>query len=210
MANTDSNPNPGSFPSDEQLASYALGELVPPQSSDIERAIGSSDSLRRRLASIQSTLGSLQSCDLHEPPRHLVQQALRLMQQVERPNEVGWLARAVDAVATLIFDSFTRPAAMGLRSAGLADVRHLTFDSDSCEVDVEILQIGNGRVRFVGQITADGADDQAVRVGYIGGRMRGEANTDKSGRFSFEVPRGEWEIKVQIGERVISLPGIVT
>lgn len=195
-------------PSPESLALLALGELPEPQRTAMERAVSGSHAASATLARLRDTLDILVDAKLHEPPAATLQATLRLVQAPTAPAQ-SWLARAADALATLVFDSFSAPAALGLRSAAPADVRHLTFDSDAGEIDVELRHLAHQRVLVTGQVSVQPLHDQLVRVGYSDPDSSGETNADARGRFAFEVAPGQLHIKLQLTSRIIGLPTIV-
>lgn len=192
--------------SDEALAAYALGELSPASRLAVDAALAGSPAAAARLAKLRLAADALQRTQLHEPPASVLQRALRLVSApAVRPS---WLSRAADAVASVLFDSLATPAPVGLRSAGLAEARHMTFDSEFGEVDVEIRAIGPGAFRVTGQIAA--ADAGPLELGYR--RADSEesevAGIDATGRFGFQVGRGEWELRFHAAGRVCALPRI--
>lgn len=192
--------------SDETLAAYALGDLSPEARLAVETALAASPSGRARLGRLRFAADALARTQLHEPPTALVQRALRLASTpAPRPS---WFARAADAVASVLFDSLATPSPVGLRSAGLADARHMTFDSEFGEVDVEIRVVGPGAFRVTGQITRD--DSGPIELGYrrADSDQAELASVDAAGRFGFQIGRGEWELRIHAAGRVCALPRI--
>ncbi|MEK6700980.1 MAG: hypothetical protein AABZ53_01875 [Planctomycetota bacterium] len=195
----------------QDLASYALGEASPDAAAKVEQSLTASPELRAGLARIKDALGMLSRAELHEPPSALVQSALRLVGP--RTQSPTWLERAADAIAKLVFDSVATPGLAGFRSSATLDARHMTFDCEGGEIDLEILapNVGSGVHRVTGQIAISG-ELLPSSVGYV---LHGSGNArtstiDERGRFTLELTGGRWDLRfvVQVGdqERVIALP----
>jgi anti-sigma factor RsiW len=199
---------PASHPNlpDETLAAYVLGDLSAPERSRVEAVLAVSEPARAKVSALRAAAETLERGTLEDPPMPALQRALRLV--VQAPRAASWLARAADAVATLLFDSLATPTPVGLRSGGVAEARHLTFDSALGEVDIEVRPAGPGRVQVVGQIAREDLD--GVEVGFVrpAAGEEGTAEVDGAGRFSFRVAKGELEVRFHVGGRVLVLPRI--
>lgn len=195
----------------QDLASYALGEASPEAAAQVERSLAASPALRASLAKIKSTLGLLTHSELHEPPVALVQSVLRLVAPAK--VHVSWLERAADAIAKLVFDSVATPGLVGFRSSATLDNRHMTFDCEGGEIDLEIspLKPGSNLHTVTGQIAITGELVPSA-IGYV---LHGSGNVatstiDDRGRFTLELTSGLWDLRfvaqVASEQRVIALP----
>lgn len=195
----------------QDLASFALGEASPDVASQVERSLAASPALRASLAKIKSTLDLLTHAELHEPPASLVQSALRLVAPAKQ--HVSWLERAADAIAKLVFDSVATPGLAGFRSSATLDNRHMTFNCEDGEIDLEISppKPGSSLHTVTGQIAITGTLVPSA-ISYV---LHGSGNVatstiDQRGRFTLELTSGLWDLRfvaqVASDERVIALP----
>ncbi len=191
----------------EDLAAFALGELSPEHSLAVQAAIEGSPKVRAELATIQSTVSLLGEARLFEPPASMVQKALGL---VSSPAvQPSWLERAVDSIATLVYDSLATQNLAGFRGSGDTAIRHMTFDSEAGEVDLEIRAPAPGSVSFhvTGQIVpAEAASNIDVGFEEASTGVRGRCTADERGRFQFIIEPGNWDLRFAVGERTLSLP----
>jgi hypothetical protein len=140
---------------------------------------------------------------LFDPPADAVRRALNLVQP--SPATPSLLDRAAAILARLVFDSFASPAPVGYRSAGLAAGRHMTFDSDLGEIDLEITPGAPGAFRVLGQavLTSD-APARAVLT-----RDDGTSLTPidlDAGRFAASITPGTWTLTITMGPKSMTLP----
>jgi anti-sigma factor RsiW len=198
-------------PNAEVLAAHALGELAPDRAADVEAALAGSPTLRRRMDRVREALDLLRGTELAEPPVDLVRRAVALGAPSAGSNPVSaWLDRAADFVARLVFDSRTGGALAGFRGTGMAQPRHLTFECEIAEVDVEVLAAGDGRFRLRGQV-APTVPRGPVEVGLTGAGGRTAAitvMTDAQGHFEVTITEGDWEMRVAMDAKVVALPAL--
>jgi hypothetical protein len=158
-----------------------------------------------RLDHVRRVEAALAEGVLYDPPADAVRRALSLVQPV--PATPTLLDRAA-AVARLVFDSFATPAPVGFRSAGLAAARHMTFDSDLGEIDLEITPSGPttpGALRVLGQAVL--AADTPARATFRreDGTTLGPIDLD-AGRFAASISPGTWTLTIATGETSLTLP----
>jgi hypothetical protein len=170
------------------IVDWYEGRLDPAGAQEVQRAIDTGDERTwnavRWLQKFNAAAASLQ---LSTPPP-IVRQNLR---QAFR----DWAAtRPVDSttprsvVAALIFDS-RQGTRTGTRSGASDDETfHLAFGSDDVDVLVDVIPLGDHRVRIEGQVLPVDADTSPVFEASIvaGGESFRTLEGDRLGRFSFD------------------------
>ena len=88
-----------------------------------------------------------------EPPTWVLKRAVRIFEaQHNRPRLVE---RIGQAVASLVFDSFARPAVSGVRSTETTN-RQLLYRAGDYSIDLQIAPSGQSRADLIGQVLREG------------------------------------------------------
>jgi hypothetical protein len=140
------------------------------------------------------------------PPAWVLKRAVRAMetQQLEQPGR--GIARTV---ATLVFDSLTRPSPAGARSAESSN-RQLLYRAGAFSVDVQILPSGSG-VDLIGQVLREGeaAFESVSRVELEvirTGKTVLTARTNDRGEFTANgLERGHLGLRINLIDSVITI-----
>ena len=102
------------------------------------------ESLKRVAASDESV----------EPPPWVFKRALRIFEETGQ-SRTTVASRAGRLVASLLFDSMSRPAMAGARSSG-ADARQLLYRAGDYSVDLQVTPVDQNRSNLAGQILREG------------------------------------------------------
>ena len=102
------------------------------------------ESLKRVAASDESV----------EPPPWVFKRALRIFEETGQTRTTV-ASRAGRLIASLLFDSMSRPAMAGARSSG-ADARQLLYRAGDYSVDLQVTPVDQNRSNLAGQILREG------------------------------------------------------
>lgn len=184
-------------PTDDQLASLALGELAEDDRRLVQNLLDASPAAQTRFQMIQTTLNELRSLrDQHAGFEVSRDRIVRLQAAAHaglaRPNS-GMVDRARELVATLVFDSL-RTATPGLRgSSGHAQLMHLACPGARITIRTErdeatgLLSV-TGRVDPVGEcreVHVSSSSTTADRVVPLA----------EDGYFEFETSPGSYALR---------------
>jgi hypothetical protein len=149
--------------------------------------------------------------DSVEPPSWVVKRAIRLFEN--RPGRESATSRLVGAIASLVFDSFARPALAGVRSTETTN-RQLLYSADPYSVDLQITASDQPRTDLVGQVlhkedtsfeSVAGLPLHLIREGET---LRSTA-TNRNGEFVIEaVDFGEYDLRIVAPDLEIIVPAI--
>ena len=89
--------------------------------------------------------------DSVEPPAWVIKRAFRIF-ETQRPRLAERLGQAI---ASLVFDSFARPAVAGIRSTETTN-RQLLYIAGNYSIDLQIAASGQSHAELVGQILREG------------------------------------------------------
>ena len=140
------------------------------------------------------------------PPPWVVDRAVR----IGRPAEAGRPARPTlwrRVAAALVFDSRLQPRPAGARAVG-TDRRRLLYQADMVEIDLEVAASSTeGRLRMLGQVTAEASTRVGARVVAEGPAGRVEADLDELGQFVLDslVP-GSHRLEIGLVSELIEIP----
>ena len=201
----------------EMLASFVLNELPESERAMVEQHLTGSAEARAMVGKLRTMLGVMASAEIHEPPTHVVMSAKNLILQasVGASEPEGWLTQAALWLAKLVFDGREQAVPAGFRSSGgvegSAAARHLTYDCEGGEVDLELTAVGGGipgiwRVR--GQASVGTGVVQEVACRSTGGKGWSIVKVDGRGRFESQVAGGELLLRVRTSDGVIELPPV--
>jgi hypothetical protein len=111
--------------------------------------------------------------------------------------------------AQLAFDSRRQPRVAGTRAVGLGHPR-LMYEIDGVEIDLEVRPSSiAGRLRLLGQVTADDSDlaRASVMIDGVDGRL--ETGVDDLGLFSFDgLVSGGHRMEVGLNRALIEIPSL--
>ncbi len=138
-------------PSFEKLLDYLDGKLAAEEAERVATHLSgdcAQCSANRDWFNQVKTLAALdQSID---PPAWVTKRALRIF-ETQKPRLVE---RLVQAIAALTFDSFARPAVIGVRSTETTN-RQLLYNAGAYSIDLQIAPVGGSRADLVGQILCE-------------------------------------------------------
>lgn len=201
--------------SNEDLVALALGELDPARRAEVDASIAASPVAARTLASVTLAVQTMRTDDSIAPPSDVVQRVLGLIRtaaptQTSLMDAAGHLADQVrEFLCTLVRDTLTEPALAGFR--GTTESRHLSFECQIAEIDLQVSPTDNDSRRTIrGQVAALN-DDAVARIAWratLTGAAEQEISADESGAFVLECPVGVYELSARVGDSVVRIPPI--
>jgi hypothetical protein len=146
-----------------------------------------------------------------EPPSWVLKQAIRLFESRAARERTSF--GFVGAIASLVFDSFARPALVGVRSTETAN-RQLLYHADDYSIDLQISLSDQPQADLVGQVLRKG-DLRFESVAGLplhlvreGETLRSTA-TNENGEFVIDsVDCGEYDIRIEAPDLKITVAGI--
>ncbi|HKG22877.1 MAG TPA: zf-HC2 domain-containing protein [Blastocatellia bacterium] len=151
------------------------------------------------------------SDDSIEPPSWVLKRAVRIFD--EKASRRNLVERLGSAVASLVFDSFARPALMGVRSTETAN-RQLLYRAGDYSIDLQIAPSGSARVDVRGQVLREGEErfdsvaGLKIELGRGDNRSRGTL-TGETGEFAFEsVETGDYDLHLETEALSITAYGL--
>lgn len=146
--------------------------------------------------------------DSVEPPAWVVKRALRLFEtEGHRP---GLVARLGQAMASLVFDSFSRPALAGVRSTETAN-RQLLYSAGDYSIDLQIVPSDDAHADMIGQLLRENeATFESVSGLKLeierGGKVLFSVITDEMGEFRVSgIAQGTYDLRVELPEGSITV-----
>jgi hypothetical protein len=129
----------------------------------------------------------------------------------ERPRP-RIVERIGHAVASLVFDSFARPALVGVRSTETAN-RQLLYAAGANSIDLQIAESDQAKLDLIGQVLRDGEEAfesvAGLAVRLISGDKTVAAVTNQMGEFSINrVGEGEYDLQVEVAGGSITVPAL--
>ena len=149
--------------------------------------------------------------DSVEPPPWVVKRALRLF--TTPPASVSIGARVGAVVASLVFDSFSRPAVAGVRSSDI-EGRQLLYRAQDYSIDLQVAASGEKRAEVNGQILREGElMFESVTALQLDLMHNGETviSTVTNDRGEFTIPAvefGSYDLRVDANEASITIQGL--
>ncbi|MGA9771336.1 MAG: hypothetical protein WBV94_20040 [Blastocatellia bacterium] len=144
-----------------------------------------------------------------EPPTWVLKRAVRIFDtQHNRPRLVE---RIGQAVASLVFDSFARPALSGVRSTETTN-RQLLYRAGDYSIDLQVAPSDQSRADLIGQVLREGETTfesvSGLRLEIAhGGKKTYSAVTDAMGEFKISaVDYGTYDLRVELAEGSITVP----
>jgi hypothetical protein len=151
------------------------------------------------------------SDDSVEPPPWVVKRALRLFTAPPASLSIGDRVSAV--VASLVFDSFSRPAVAGARSSGV-EGRQLLYRAQDYSIDLQVAASGAMRAELNGQILREGelmfesVTGLQLDLMLNGGTVLSTITNDR-GEFTIPaVEAGSYDLRVDAYEASITIVGL--
>lgn len=153
------------------------------------------------------------SDDSIAPPSWVLKRAVRIFDTKRlRPNP-RLTERIGQAIASLVFDSFARPALAGVRSTETAN-RQLLYRAGDYSVDLQIAPSEHSKLDLIGQVLKEGepsfesVSGLKLDIARSGGVVF-SAVTDEMGEFKVSgIEPGVYDLRVQLPEGSIALPDI--
>lgn len=150
------------------------------------------------------------SDDSSAPPAWVFKRAVRIFETGHKPRLA---ARVGQAIASLVFDSFARPALAGVRSTETAN-RQLLYSAGDYTVDLQVASAEHARADLMGQVLMEGeAAFDAVSGLKLdiarGGKVVFSVKTDGMGEFKFSgLEYGVYDLRVELPEGSITIPDL--
>jgi hypothetical protein len=201
--------------SNEDLIALALGELDPARRSNVQARVAASPEAARTLASVTLAVQTMRTDDSISPPAEVVQRVLGLMraEAPASPSLMDIAARVADHVqeylCRLVRDTLTEPALAGFR--GTTEARHLSFECDIAEIDIQVSANDSDTRRTIRGQVAPLNDDIVARIAWrstLTGSPEQEVPANASGVFVLECPVGVYELSARVGDSVVRIPPI--
>jgi hypothetical protein len=141
----------------------------------------------------------------------VVKRAVRLFEH--RGDRRGLAASVRDAVAKLVFDSFARPVAVGVRSAQPAN-RQLLYRAGDYSIDLLINSDASNNAELMGQVLREGdfefewVNGLSLKLIRSGETVR-SAETNNVGEFSIGgLDQGDYDLRVETPEVSITIQNL--
>ena len=144
------------------------------------------------------------------PPSWVLKRAVRIFETARRPRLA---ARVGQAIASLVFDSFARPALVDVRSAETAN-RQLLYSAGDYTVDLQVASAEHSRADLLGQVLMEGETAFDAVSGLKldiarGGKVVYSVKTDEMGEFKFTgLEYGVYDLRVELSEGSITVPDL--
>jgi hypothetical protein len=145
------------------------------------------------------------------PPSWVFKRALRVFDtQRHRPRLTE---RIGQAIASLVFDSFARPALVGVRSTETSN-RQLLYRAGDYSVDLQIAPSEHSRADLIGQVLKEGEPSFESVSGLNleiarKGQVVFSVITDEMGEFKVSgIEQGVYDLQVQLPKGGITVPDI--
>lgn len=147
--------------------------------------------------------------DSIEPPAWVFKRAARIFQT--RRNRPKLVERIGQAVASLVFDSFARPALAGVRSTETTN-RQLLYRAGSFSIDLQVAPTEQARADIIGQVLKEGETTfesvagLKLEITSLGKSVR-SARTDEMGEFKISgIDYGTYDLRIELSEGSITVP----
>lgn len=144
------------------------------------------------------------------PPPWVFKRAVRIFDAAQRPR----LAERIgQAIASLVFDSFARPALAGVRSSETAN-RQLLYRAGDYSIDLQISPSEETSAGLIGQVLREGEANFESVSGLKLEIVRGKnsvysAMTDEMGEFKVSgVEHGVYDLRIELSEGNITIPDL--
>ena len=144
-----------------------------------------------------------------QPPPWVIDRAVR----IGRPAREGRRARPTlwrRVAAALVFDSRVQALPAGARAVGIDQLR-LLYQAGAIEIDLEVAaSAAEGRLRMLGQVTADDADLAHAWAVAEGPAGRVEAEVDELGQFALDgLVAGRHRLEIGLTSTLVEIPEVL-
>ena len=159
----------------------------------------------------QRLRSAAQSDDSVAPPPWVLKRAVRIFDAQRDSPRIS--KRIGQAIASLVFDSFARPALSGVRATEMAN-RQLLYRAGEYSVDMQIAQPEHSRADLIGQVLKEGESAFESVCGLkleiaVGDDVAFSAVTDDMGEFKFSgIEQGVYDLRIQLAEGTITVPDL--
>lgn len=180
----------------ERVLDWIEGRFPQDEARAVEKEVETAGEEARREVEWLMAFSNVSEKTVLDTPPPEVRETLsrRFASYAEEQRQPGIFGRIV---ATLTFDSDTRPAMAGFRSAASQSSRQLVYDAEVAEIALNVRGRGNGHVDVYGQVFPDVDEDpDAFSVQLLKGTEEiGLTSADELGEFTFErVEPGTYEM----------------
>jgi hypothetical protein len=144
------------------------------------------------------------------PPPWVFKRAVKIFEKTQRP---GLAERVGQAIASLVFDSFARPALAGVRASETAN-RQLLYRAGDYSIDLQIVQSDPPNAELIGQVLREGEANfesvSGLKLEIVqGDRSVSSAVTDQMGEFRVSgIEHGVYDLRVELSEGNITVPDL--
>lgn len=151
------------------------------------------------------------SDDSVAPPSWVFKRALRISDTQRQRH--GLTERIGQAIASLVFDSFARPALAGVRSTETSN-RQLLYRAGDYSVDLQLAAFEHSHVDLIGQVLKEGEPSfesvSGLKLNLArGGKIVFSAVTDEMGEFKVGgIERGVYNLRIELSEGSITVPDL--
>jgi hypothetical protein len=197
-------------PKFEQLVDYLDNRLTETESATVSAHLAAGcPSCAETRAWYERVRAVTASDESTEPPTWVLKRAVRIFgTQRDRPRLVE---RIGEAVASLVFDSFARPAMAGVRSTETTN-RQLLYRAGDYNIDLQVAPSDQSRADLIGQVLREGETTFESVSGLrleiaLGVGKRYSAVTDAMGEFKIVgMDCGTYDLRVELPEGSITVP----
>ena len=112
--------------------------------------------------------------------------------------------------ATAVYDNRLQPRPVGARAVGVDQLR-LLYQADTVEIDLEVTDsVAEGRLRMLGQVTADDGDLAHAWVIAEGPAGRVEAEVDELGQFALDgLVAGRHRLEIGLTSTLVEISEVL-
>ena len=197
-------------PSFERLVDFLDKRLEEPEAAKVAAHLATNCAVCAETTGwYQSVRVIAASDDSIAPPSWVFKRALRIFDaQRHRP---GLTERIGQAIASLVFDSFARPALAGVRSTETSN-RQLLYRAGDYSVDLQIAPTEHAHADLIGQVLKEGEPSFESVSGLKlditrSGKIFFSAVTDEMGEFKVSgMEQGVYDLRVELSEGTITVP----
>lgn len=197
-------------PKFEHLIDYLDNRLTEPESASVAAHLSTDCQTCAETHAWYENLRTITASDESiEPPTWVLKRAVRIFEtQHSRPRLVE---RIGQAVASLVFDSFARPAVAGVRSTETTN-RQLLYRAGDYSIDLQVAPSDQSRADLIGQVLREGETTFESVTGLrleiaCGGEQSYSAVTDAMGEFKINgMDCGTYDLRVELPEGSITVP----
>lgn len=198
--------------SSEVLVAYALDEIDASERAEVGAYIARTPTAAAFVETVDRLVRTMRSDTSTEAPEYIVRRVLMLMESppalTETRADVAGQVR--EFLCRLVRDTLTEPALEGFR--GTTDSRHLSFECEAAEIDLQVSGGGESDARRMvrGQVAPTG-DAPVSLVSWrsaLPGASEKSVPVDESGMFVLECSAGVYELIARVGESIVRVPAI--